>query len=167
MNAKFKVQGASLAAMLTLLAAAVAGCAGWKPRVDSASVSSEREARAADAIRNFEQQRDAAQLAAALDRWRQGDAARAETMIATLIARRPDFVEARLRLAEILWSRGDPSAESHYRTVLAAEPSRAEAHHGLGLVLDATGRADEAQACFAKAAELEPGSEVYRLTAGD
>ena len=85
-------------------------------------------------------------------------------MLASIVSRRPDQVDARLRLAEMLWSRGDPSAEGHLRAVLEAQPNGADAHHALGLVLEGTGRIDEAQHHFARAAELEPDNEVYRLT---
>ena len=140
------------------------GCAGWQKRTDLRAKAPSREQRAEDAIRDFEQQRDGAQYQAALDRWRQGDAARAEAQLAALVARRPDFADARLRLAEILWARNESSAEQHFRAVVAAHEASAEAHHGLGLVLDATGRRDEARRHWERAAELEPANEAYRAT---
>ena len=149
---------------LTYLLAAVTGCAGWKQKVQPATVTATREDRAAEAVRTFEEHRDAAQLGAALDRWNQGDVRGAEAMLASIVSRRPDQVDARLRLAEMLWSRGDPSAEGHLRAVLEAQPNGADAHHALGLVLEGTSRIDEAQHHFARAAELEPDNEVYRLT---
>ena len=54
---------------LTYLLAAVTGCAGWKQKVQPATVTATREDRAAEAVRTFEEHRDAAQLGAALDRW--------------------------------------------------------------------------------------------------
>jgi predicted Zn-dependent protease len=140
------------------------GCAGWRQFADPSSTSEEREARAAEAIRQFESQRDAAQFHAALDRWRQGDLAKAESMFAALVARRPEFWEARLRLAEILASRGDSAAESHYTAVLAANPNHAEAHHGLGVFLDSMNRMAEAEQHLQQAAELEPENAVYQTT---
>ena len=140
------------------------GCAGWKNKVQPATVTQSREVRAAEAVRDFEDRRDLAQLQAALDRWKQGDAARAEAMLATIVNRRPDYADAQLHLAEVLWSRGDPKAESHFRAVLQSQPGRAEAHHALGLLLDASSRPDEARQHFTKAAELEPENEIYRLT---
>ena len=141
-----------------------AGCAGWKQKVKKPDLSENREERAADAVRAFEQRRDAAQLSAAVDRWKQGDAAAAEAALTAIIRRRPDCNDARLRLAEILWSRGEIAAEPHLRAVLESEPNRAEAHHALGLLLDGTGRADEARQRLAKAAELDPDNEIYRAT---
>jgi len=140
------------------------GCAGWKQKVQQPTLTENREQRAAEAVRAFEQRRDAVQLEAAIDRWKQGDAGRGEVMLANILNRRPDYNDARLRLAEILWSRGDAAAEGHLRLVLQSEPNRAEAHHALGLLLDGTGRGGEARQHLAKAAELEPENEVYRLT---
>jgi Flp pilus assembly protein TadD len=85
-------------------------------------------------------------------------------MLASIVSRRPDYADARLRLAEILWSRNDSGAEQHLRAVLQAQPDRAEAHHALALVLDGTGRSDKARQHLTKATELEPANEVYRQT---
>jgi len=57
--------------------------------------------------------------AAALERFEQGDTDRAEAMLSSIVNRRPDLSAARLRLAEILWSKNDPAAEKH---VLAEIP---------------------------------------------
>jgi Tfp pilus assembly protein PilF len=142
----------------------ISGCAGWKQNTQKPTVTEQREDRAADAVRNFENRRDAAQLEAALDRWRQGNAPMAESMLLAIVRRRPDNYDARMRLAELLWSRSDAAAEPHLRAILEAEPNRAEAHHALGLLLEGTGRADEARQHLAKAAELEPENEIYRTT---
>jgi Flp pilus assembly protein TadD len=142
----------------------VSGCAGWKQTIQKPTISENREERATEAVRNFENRRDAAQLEAALDRWRQGNPAMAESMLLAIVKRRPDNYDARMRLAELLWSRSDAAAEPHLRAVLEAQPARAEAHHALGLLLDGTGRVDEARHHLAKAAELEPENEIYRTT---
>jgi len=149
---------------LVLLVVLSTGCAGWRKHLQPASLTSNREERAAEAVRAFEEHRDGAQLEAALDRFQQGDTQGAETRLAAIVARRPEHFDARLRLAELLWSPGDPSAEGHLRAVLQAQPNRAEGHHALGLILDATGRGDEAGQHFTQAAALEPDNEVYRLT---
>jgi Flp pilus assembly protein TadD len=148
-----------------LVIGAASGCAGWREKlVPQESVSQTREARAADAVREFEERRDNAQFAAACERIEQGDTARAETMLTSIVKRRPDLVPARLRLAEVLWANHDVGAETHLRAVLAADGSQAEAHHALGLVLDATNRSVEAREHFQKALELEPENEIYRFT---
>jgi Flp pilus assembly protein TadD len=85
-------------------------------------------------------------------------------MLTAIVNRRPDYAEARVLLAEVLWSHGDESAEQHLRAVLETNAGRADAHHALGLVLDGTGRSEEARQHLSKAAELEPENEVYRVT---
>ena len=157
MHPKFAVVAASLM---------LAGCATWQQRMERATSAPDREARAAEAVREFEQHRDAAQYQAALDRCRQGDVARAEALLTALVARRPEQIESRLRLAEILASRGDPAAETHFQTILAAQPNHAEAHHAFGLFLDATGRQELAEQHLEKAAQLHPQNEIFRATLG-
>ena len=161
--------GPSLAPAIGLcflfLALSAAGCAGWREKLaPEPSVSQTREQRAADAVREFEDRRDAAQFAAAVERVQQGDSARAETMLVSIVKRRPDSIPARLRLAEVLWSRNDASAEEHLRAVLAKDTANAEAHHALGLVLDGTNRSAEAREHFQRARDLEPDNEVFRVT---
>lgn len=151
--------------ILATLLLSAQGCAGFKNYFQPTKPGPSREERAAEAVKSFEEHRDAAQLTAALDRFNQGDAAHAEAMLTAIVNRRSDNAEARMRLAEVLWSRGDAAAaEPHFRTVLDLEPNRAEAHHALGLMLDATGRSDEARQHFLKAVELEPQNEVYKQT---
>jgi Flp pilus assembly protein TadD len=150
---------------LTILLLGAPGCAGWKQYLPSPSINQKRVEREAEAVRSFEEHRDAAQLEAALDRWKQGDAVHSEAMVVVIVNRRPEFADARLRLAEMLFARGDAAAaEPHLRSVLELNPGNAQAHHALGLLLDATSRGDEAHQHLAKAAELEPDNEVYQLT---
>jgi len=158
MNVRLNVQQIWLCAVL------MTGCAGWKQTLQPKTAIETREERAKEALQDFEERRDAAQLEAALDRWKQGDAGRAEAMLSAIVNRRPDYVEARVLLAEVLWSRNDASAEQQLRTVLELQPNRADAHHALGLVLDGTERAEEARQHLSKAAELEPANDVYRET---
>jgi Tfp pilus assembly protein PilF len=146
------------------IAFVLTGCAAWRQFAEQAADTPDRKERAAEAVREFEKHRDAAQFQAALDRCRQGDYVRAESMLTALIARRPEEVEPRLRLAEILASRGDAAAESHFEAILTAHPDHAEAHHAFGLFLDATDRQELANQHFEKAAQLDPANEVYRTT---
>jgi Tfp pilus assembly protein PilF len=135
----------ALIAVLAWLAIAP-GCAAWKAKLSpQKTVADQREDRRDAAMQAFEQQRDAMQLQAAIDRFEQGDYTGCESRLTALVARRPDFLAARLRLAEILWARGEiAQAEEHYHAVLSAEPANSEAHHGLGMLLEAEGRFDEA-----------------------
>jgi Tfp pilus assembly protein PilF len=148
------MRNARLAVIATLL---LAGCAGWREQVSTPGPTGtdERTAHREAVVQSFEQHRDAMQLQAALDRFEQGDDAGCEERLTTLVQRRPDYLPARLRLAEILWSRGNAAAaEEHYQAVLAIDPGHAEAHHGLGTLLEAEGRTGEAAAHFARSAEL-------------
>jgi len=142
------------------------GCAGWKSMLANATaIGHERKQRDADAIRTFDEHRDAAQLQAALDRWQQGDVQACERYLTVLAQRRPDFADARLHLGELLWSRGESGeAETHLRAALSSQPNRADVHHALALLLDGTGRSEEARAHFLRAVELEPENEIYQLT---
>lgn len=143
------------------------GCASWHSALNpSPNVAEQRVQRESEAIREFEQYRNAAQLEAALDRWRLNDIAGCETRLRTLIERRPDFVPARLHLAELAWSFDDAAeAEQQYRAALQLAPNRPDIHHALGLVLEATSRTDEARVHFTKASELAPEDEVLQLAA--
>ena len=115
------------------------------------------------ALQAFEQQRDAMQLQAAIDRFEQGDYTGCESRLAALVARRPDFLAARLRLAEILWARGEiAQAEEHYHAVLSAEPANSEAHHGLGMLLEAEGRFEEAEPHLALAVAEDAATAAPR-----
>lgn len=139
------------------------GCASWREQIDKGSPP-DKQPRAADAIREFEEHRDAAQYQAALDRCRQGDFARAESLLTALVARQPERLEARLRLAELQASRGDAAAEPHFVAVLAAQPNHAEAHHAFGLFLDSFGRSAEAHQHLSQAVALDPQNQVFQTT---
>jgi Flp pilus assembly protein TadD len=156
--------GQLLLPLAALISIAAAGCAGWQPHTASSPTGSQRERRADEVVRDFEARRDAAQLQAALDRWRQGDAPGSAAMLAALVERRPDWCEARMRLADVLWSLSDPAAEAQLRAVIEREPERAEAYHALALVLEATGRLDEARSHLERACQLAPHDELYRQT---
>ena len=150
--------------MALLFVASTAGCASWRQKIVEPGVSQTREERAANAVREFEDRRDTAQLAAAMERFEQDDTDRAEAMLAALVKRRPGLTAAHLRLAEILWSKSDPTAESHLRMVIERDAANAEAHHTLGLVLAATDRPSEAREHVQRACELEPTNEVFQVT---
>src|SRR3954454_9910910 len=91
------IPGASLlpaAVFFAVLVASTSGCATWRQKIMEGGISETREERAAAVIREFEDRRDAAQLAAALERFNQGDTDRAEAMLNAIINRRPDCTEA-------------------------------------------------------------------------
>lgn len=116
-------------------------------------------------IEQFEQNRDQAQLGAAIDRWKQGNSAEAELLLTQLLARNPQHVEARRTLADLCAAKPDLAAAREHLTYLVEHsPSDAQAHHSLGLVLETQGRRAEATACFTKAVQLEPKNELYALS---
>src|SRR5262249_30551367 len=89
-----------------------------------------------------------------LARLGKSDEARAEYEQA--LALDPACPSAHLNLAVSLAQAGQfPAAEAHYRQALAGRPT-AEAHNGLGYVLEQQGREEEAVAEFRKAIDLDP-----------
>ena len=157
-----------LPTIVLLLVSSLAGCANWRPMAkESKPVAEVRQERHAKAVQAFEQTREQAQLASALDRWQQGDIAGCEARLRNLVQSRPQFCEAHVHLAELAWSyENADEAIAEYRAALAIAPNRADVHHALGLVLEATGHSEESQHHLAQAANLEPASELYREAAG-
>jgi Tfp pilus assembly protein PilF len=149
------------------LAAAMSGCASWMPhKAEQPTLSQTRQERHREAVQAFEQQRDQTQLETALARWQQGDLGGCEARLRSLVARRPDFCDAHLQLAELAWScENAEEAEAEYRAALQLAPDRADVHHALGLLLQATGRPDEAQQLLARAHDLEPENELFQSAA--
>ncbi len=153
-----------LAMALPLLVSGCAGLRGVKP--DSAPTEQTSQQRQAAMIADFEKRRDQAQLEAALNRWREGNAAACEQGLRQLVESRPEFVEARVQLGEWLLMQEDMAgARAQIMEALRLNPNHAAAHHSLGLVLEATGEAGEAQGAFQRALELEPENGLYQLSA--
>ena len=155
-------------AMLTATAALAqfTGCASIpavKPPVED--IAEKSKPRQDEVLSNFERRRDAAQLQAAADRLKQGDAGTAEMMLKKLLERNADYAPAKLLLARVLIDRQDyAGAEQHLRQIIEKFPKEAAAHYELAMLLDDLGRAPEAISAFAKATELEPSNELYRLS---
>ena len=159
-----RIASAGILAIAAHLLLAASGCATWREHFTSPGVTEQREQRHTEALQSFEKHRDEAQLAAAIDRFQQGDLAGCRERLISLVERRPELHEARLRLAEVCWGLDDPAAaEQHFQALLNAQPDHAEGHHGLGMLLIAVGRFDEAQPHLRRAAELDPENEIYRL----
>ena len=117
-------------------------------------------------VQDFEDRRNRAHYEAAIARWEQGGAAECEGMLRTLIKRQPDFVDARLALADLLAadSRYEAAEVELYR-VMKQQPHNAQAFHSLGLLKETTGEHEEAEVLLGRAAELQPSNELYVATA--
>ena len=91
-----------------------------------------------------------------------GDLDAAESGLRRLLDLEPESVPARLTLAALLHAtcRFDQAIEAMDQVALI-DPGNPYAAYLRGLVLDMTGKRAEADACFARAAELEP--DHYRI----
>jgi tetratricopeptide (TPR) repeat protein len=129
---------------------------------DIAPMRAEREE---EAVEELKRTRDGAIYQAALSRWRDGDAAACESLLVRLLKQSNEHREARLMLADLYTSTGKPkAAEQHLRLLIERTADDAQAHHSLGMLLQMTGRADEALPHLQKAADLEPDNELYALS---
>lgn len=154
---------------LTLLALSTAGCTSLpSTRKKAAKPPPQTMAeRKHEAISQFERQRDAAQVQAAISYWQRGDLEKSQSMLNTIIQRSPRDVNARLRLAELLISQEElAAAEAQLRECLTIAPEFAEAHHSLGMLLaDIPGCEQECQTHLRRAAELNPHNELFTASA--
>jgi Tfp pilus assembly protein PilF len=93
---------------------------------------------------------------------RQGDAVVAEREFRLALARQPQFVPARVNLADALRVQGrEPEAEAELRAALALVPDSGDVHHALGMALVRQRRYDEALATLGRAAQLQPAQPQY------
>ena len=111
---------------------------------------------------DFDRRRDEAQYQAALNRWREDDAAGCREAVGQLLARTPSHSKARLLLADVELSQGNPKAAlEQARQVLALEPKNAEAQQVMGLSLDALGETAAAISHYERATRLDSQNEQY------
>ena len=128
-------------------------------------VTPERMQRKENVIMKYEERRDYAQYTAALLRWEEGDQETALESLQKLTARSPYYAPARISLADLYLEMNRPAdAEQQLRGLIQYDPGNAQAHHSLGLLLDAQGRKPEAKVHLSRATELEPQNELYQLT---
>jgi predicted Zn-dependent protease len=113
----------------------------------------------------FDERRDTAMLSAALARWEDGDAATCASLLERLVRRRPDHRAVRHLLADVYAAQGRTAeAEQQLQMLLADNPQDAQAHHSLGLLLDAQDRVPEAVSHLRQATQLEPENPLYALS---
>jgi tetratricopeptide (TPR) repeat protein len=82
----------------------------------------------------------------------------------------PDYLPARLKLAESLFASGDAGAsDALYSAIVREHPDAAEAYFGLGRISLSRGRTADARSEFRKACELFPtyGAAHYQLAQVD
>ena len=88
---------------------------------------------------------------------RQGDALAAERAFRVAIARQPQFVPARVNLADALRAQGrEAECEAELRAALALAPDSGDVHHALGMALARQRRYDDAIVALDRAAQLRP-----------
>lgn len=151
--------------LTVLLFSGSSGCAGLRKQLAEKSPGVRRLERADEAARSFESRRSQAQFAAALEKAEGGNLAGCQEMLREIVARKPDFIEARLKLAELLWSDSDTTgAEAQLQAAVALAPDRADVHHALGVLLESLDRHEAALPHLARAAEIEPTNELYALS---
>jgi tetratricopeptide (TPR) repeat protein len=114
-----------------------------------------RVERAEEAVRAFEAERDRAQFQAAMSSWHQADAGGCRESLEALLARNPRHREGCLLYAELSLAESKPGdAVDMVKALIEDNPGDAEAFSTLGMLLEATGRTEEAGACFDEAQSL-------------
>ena len=113
---------------LPLAAALLVGCASLGGPFRPVDPEKDPKVRKAEALREFEEHRDRGQFQAAASRWRQGDVDGARESLQKLLARRPEHIEARLLLAEVLATTDPKAALVQAERVVSEHPDHAEAH---------------------------------------
>jgi len=127
-----------------------------------ANLTETRERRLREVAADFDRRRDEAQYQAALNRWREDDAAGCREALRQLLARTPSHCGARLLMADVELSQGNPKAAlEQARAVLPLEPKNAEAQHVMGLSLDALGETTAAISHYEQATRLDSQNEQY------
>ena len=105
-----------------------------------------------------------AQLKAAIARWTEGDVEGCEASLRQLLQRNPRYKDAGIALADLLTHKEDLKAAEELIRKLLADFDDPQIHHSLALLLETTGRSNEAVFHFQRAVELEPQNELYTLS---
>ncbi len=125
-------------------------------------ITPEAKKRNEEAARAFDEKRDFAEFEAAKSRWQQNDRPGCQEALQRLLARNPRHHEARVFLAEVLLSEGDPQAAyAQAKAALDLAPNDPQVQHAMGLALDGLGRSSEALAYYERATKMEPLSELF------
>ncbi len=113
-------------------------------------------------IREFDARRNAVQVEAAEAALERGDYQESEHTLRAVLGRDESHQAARLLLAEVLLLTGRrPEAFTQVEHALREYPSDPRVHHAMAVLLDASGRPDEARAHYERSAELSPEFQRY------
>lgn len=113
-------------------------------------------------IREFDARRNAVQVEAAAAALERGDYRESEQTLRGVLGRDEAHREARLLLAEVLLLTGRrPEAFTQVEHALREHPADPRVHHAMAVLLDASGRPEEARAFYGRSAELSPEFEQY------
>ena len=102
-------------------------------------------------------------LQKALAHFQKNEALQGESLLSSILQKRPDEPDALQLLGLLRRLQGRlPEAEALYRRSLMMKPNQPQVHHNLGHLLKATDRADEAIVAFREAIRLKPNyAEAY------
>lgn len=141
----------------------VAGCAPLRNLDKDNKLSDEQRLRRRTQItQKVTRNRDAADLLSARNHCDEGNLDEAREILARILERSPERVDARLLLAEVEIAAERPKeAVRLAEEVLKKQPNDAPAHYTLALALDAAGDARLAAEHFRQAAQLDARNEVY------
>ncbi len=152
--------------VLVVALALATGCASLRlPAAPVPDIANQQRKRREQAVADFDQKRDTAEYQAALSCWRHGDVAGCRQTLVSLLKRNPKHRQAGLLLAELHLADQQPEeARRQAEAVLALYPDDAQAHHVLGLALEAAGQGEAARSHFEQAVQLDPKNETYALS---
>jgi Flp pilus assembly protein TadD len=151
----------ALAVVLAVLTVLV-GCSAISTyRLPVDDVTSLKETRRQEAVRQFEERRDAAEYRAAKSAWERGDRAMCRESLDTLLARNPGHLDSRLLAADLCVAEGDPQAAlEQLQQALTAHPNDPGVHQAMGALMDKLGRPENAWSHYQQAATLAQGGKV-------
>lgn len=130
------------------------GCANFRsPNAKAASEPSQARARSANeapgAIQRIDAVRDQAQCAQALSLWQQGKSSECRQLLEQILARTPDYCEARRLLADLALEAGQvQEAEQLLLGLITDHPDDTAAQAALAWLYESQGREQEAQMLF-------------------
>src|SRR5262245_15753582 len=108
------------------------------------------------------------QVTQALRLLRKGDAAGAETIVRTVLARDGAHAGALMLVGMIEAQRGNlEEAALHFEGAAVVQPQRPDVHFNLGLVRRGQGRYDDAVAAFERALSFDPANDAARMALAD